>query len=210
MDYGGPRKANCRNQLPALSVFEAMAQNARHLILSETATFDRETGDLRVVIETPKGSRNKYDYDPAYDCFELATVLPEGMSFPYDFGFVPSTLGDDGDPLDVLLLADAPGIPGCVMHARLIGAIEAEQKKKKKKWVRNDRLIAVATHAQNHDHARSLSNLRPHLVKEIEGFFVEYNALRDRKFKPIDVCGPKKAMALVERGMTAFKKQHKA
>src|ERR1700747_3496535 len=64
-------------------------RSARHAVLSETATFDERTGELRVVIETPKGSRNKYDYNTDCDCLELATVLPEGMSFPYDFGFVP-------------------------------------------------------------------------------------------------------------------------
>jgi hypothetical protein len=87
-----------------------MAAHARHSVLSDTATFDPK-GDLRVVIETPKGSRNKYDYDPECDCLDLATVLPEGMSFPFDFGFVPSTLGEDGDPLDVLVLMDAPVVP---------------------------------------------------------------------------------------------------
>jgi hypothetical protein len=109
---------------------------ARHAILSETATFDAKTGDLRVVIETPKGSRNKYDYDPGCDCMELGTVLPEGMRFPYDFGFVPSTLGDDGDPLDILVLMDTPVIPGCVIRARPIGAIEAKQKAKGEDWQR--------------------------------------------------------------------------
>lgn len=187
-----------------------MPSRARHVILSETAPFDSETADLRVVIETPKGSRNKYDYDPDCDCFDLSTVLPEGMSFPYDFGFIPQTLGDDGDPLDILLLADAPAFPGCVVRARLIGAIEAKQKKPKEKWLRNDRLIAIATHAHTHEHVRSLADLRPHLVKEIEGFFIEYNTLRDRKFRLLDACGPKKAMALVERGMKAFGKRRPA
>src|SRR4051812_29466992 len=91
---------------------------ARHPVLSEMPTFDKESGDLRVVIETPKGSGNKYDYDPEYDCIELATVLPEGMIFPYDFGFLPSTLGEDGDPLDVLVLMDTSVVPGCVVRAR--------------------------------------------------------------------------------------------
>jgi inorganic pyrophosphatase len=131
-------------------------RSARHAILSETATFDAKSGDLRVVIETPKGSRNKYDYDPDCDCMELGTVLPEGMSFPYDFGFVPSTLGDDGDPLDILVLMDAPVIPGCVIRARPIGAIEAKQKAKGEDWERNDRLIAIAVHAQTHDNAHRL------------------------------------------------------
>src|ERR1700730_5763133 len=112
-----------------------MTQSARHAVLSETATFDKKTGELRVVIETPKGSRNKYDYDPACDCLDLATVLPEGMGFPYDFGFVPSTLGQDGDPPDVLVLMDTPVVPGCVIRATLVGALKANQKKEgKRKW----------------------------------------------------------------------------
>ena len=148
-------------------------RSARHAVLSETATFDERTGELRVVIETPKGSRNKYDYDPDCDCLELATVLPEGMSFPYDFGFVPSTLGEDGDPLDILVLMDAP-----VIRARPVGAIEAKQKTKGEDWQRNDRLIAVAAHAQTHQNVRSLEDLRPHLIDEIKEFFIAYNRLR--------------------------------
>jgi inorganic pyrophosphatase len=82
-----------------------------------------------VVIETPKGSRNEYDYDPDCDFFDLATVLPAGMFFPYDFGFVPSTIGQDGDPLDVLVLMDAPGVPGCIVRAKRVGAIRANYAK---------------------------------------------------------------------------------
>src|SRR3982750_3841183 len=74
-----------------------------------------------VVVETPKGSHNKYQFDPALGGFILKGVLPEGMSFPYDFGFLPSTLGEDGDPLDVLVLSDEPAFCGCVVPARLIG-----------------------------------------------------------------------------------------
>jgi inorganic pyrophosphatase len=66
-----------------------------------------------VIIETPKGSRNKYAYDPEEHIFGLKTVLPAGMAFPYDFGFVPSTMGGDGDPLDVLVLMDEAAFPGC-------------------------------------------------------------------------------------------------
>jgi inorganic pyrophosphatase len=181
--------------------------SVRHAILSETATFDAKTGELRVVIETPKGSRNKYDYDPDCDCLELATVLPEGMSFPYDFGFVPSTLGEDGDPLDILVLMDAPVVPGCVIRARPIGAIEAKQKAKGDDWQRNDRLIAVAAHAQAHQNVQSLKDLRPHLVDEIKEFFIVYNRLRGRKFKPLVLASPDKSRELIESGMDAFEKQ---
>src|ERR1700741_2006203 len=116
-------------------------RSARHTVLSETATFDERTGELRVVIETPKGSRNKYKYGPDCDCLELATVLPEGMVFPYDFGFIPSPIGEGGAPLDVLVLMDAPVVPGCVIRGRLIGALKARQREKgNSDWVRNDRL----------------------------------------------------------------------
>jgi inorganic pyrophosphatase len=89
--------------------------------------FDKQDSDLLVVvIETPKGSRNKYAYDPDEHIFELKRVLPAGMAFPYDFGFVPSTLGGDGDPLDVLVLMDEPAFPGCKLKCRVIGVIEEE------------------------------------------------------------------------------------
>jgi inorganic pyrophosphatase len=174
--------------------------------LSDTATFDEGSGDLRIVIETPKGSRNKYRYEPDCDCLELSTVLPEGMSFPYDFGFVPSTIGQDGDPLDVLILMDDPVVPGCVIRARLVGAIKARQRDKdKNQWVRNDRLIAVACHAHTHQDAKSIKDLRPHLPEEIIAFFIHYNEVRGREFEPLDLCGPRKAMKIVKEAVAAFK-----
>jgi len=186
-----------------------MTRSARHTVLSEIDPFTKEDDDLRVVIETPRGSRNKYSYDPDCDCIQLSTVLPEGMVFPYGFGFIPSTLAQDGDPLDVLILMDEPVVPGCIVRARLIGAIEAEQKEKDEDWTRNDRLIAVATHAQTHDGARRLADLRPHLVTEIKEFFVTYNKLRDRKFKPRNEASPQKARKLVEAGMKTFRKKRR-
>jgi inorganic pyrophosphatase len=182
-------------------------KSARHTILSAIATFDAKSKDLRIVIETPKGSRNKYSYDPECDCLQLSTVLPEGMVFPYDFGFIPSTLGEDGDPLDILVLMEAPVVPGCVIRARLVGAIEAKQKEKDKGWTKNDRMVAVATHAQTYQKARTFSDLRPHLVGEIIEFFVGYNKLRNRKFKAGRVVGPRKAEELVKAGMKQFRRR---
>ena len=88
---------------------------------------------LRVVIETPKGSRNKFAFDAEQHMFQLKKVLPAGMAFPYDFGFVPSTLAEDGDPVDVLVLMDEPAFPGCVLSCRPVGVIEGEQKSKEGK-----------------------------------------------------------------------------
>jgi len=183
-------------------------RSARHAVLSEISPFG-DDGDIRIVIETPRGSRSKYSYDPECDCMQLSTVLPEGMVFPYDFGFVPSTVGGDGDPLDILVLMEAAVIPGCVVRARLIGAIQAEQKKKGDSWTRNDRLIAVATHAQTHDKSHKLSDLRPHLLGEIKEFFVTYNKLRDRKFRCSHEASPKKARKLIDEGMKNFNKKRR-
>jgi inorganic pyrophosphatase len=170
-------------------------------------TFD-ETGDLSVVIETPKGSPNKYDYDPDCGAFRLAGVLPDGQYFPYDFGFVPSTLAEDGDPLDVLVLLDAPVPVGCVLTARLIGVIEAEQHDDEG-TIRNDRLLAVATHAHTHQHVKTLTDLRPKQVDEIEAFFVNYNRAKGKKFKPLKRASAKAAAKLVKQGMRSFATRRK-
>ena len=137
-------------------------------LLSRLPTTDPNTGDLLAVIETPKDSPNKYDYDDTCAAFRLAEVMPKGSYFPYDFGFIPSTVGDDGDPLDVLVFMDDSAPVGCVLTIRLIGAIEAKQQEKGAGWERNDRLLAVATHAHTHAHIEELDDLRPHLLDEIE------------------------------------------
>src|SRR5678809_213771 len=103
----------------------------------------------RAVIETPKGSRNKFDYDPDSNLFMLGGLLPEGLAFPFDFGFIPSTLGDDGDPLDVMVLMDEPAHVGCLLDVRIIGVIEAVQVQDGKSET-NNRLIAVSIHSYDH------------------------------------------------------------
>jgi inorganic pyrophosphatase len=149
--------------------------------LSCLPVYDRETGDVTVVVETPKGSHNKYKYDPDCRALRLGAVLAEGLSFPYDFGFVPSTLGEDGDPLDVLLFLDHGVPPASVVTARLIGVLEVRQRDQgEKKWKRNDRFFAVATHAHAHQHLHGLADLRAHLVDEVESFFVHYAGLNGK------------------------------
>ena len=176
-------------------------------LLTRLPAVDPETEDITTVIETPKGSPNKYDYDENCAAFRLACVMPEGSTFPYDFGFIPSTLGQDGDPLDVLVFLDAPVPVGCVISARLIGVIEAKQRKKGADWIQNDRLLAVATHAHTHAHVKCLDDLRPRLLDEIEAFFESYNRLNGKEFKPVDRSGRKKARRLLEAGSQLFLKR---
>lgn len=185
----------------------AMSKTARHTVLSDTPTYDKDSGDLRAIIETPKGSRNKYRYVSECDCFELATTMPEGMAFPFDFGFIPSTLGDDGDPLDVLILMDAAVLGGCALRCRLIGVIEAREKERGKAWEQNDRLIAVASHARTHEGVKRLDQLRPHTLDDIKGFFVEYNKLHGKRFEVKGTHGAGRAAKLVKKGVAAYKKK---
>jgi inorganic pyrophosphatase len=169
--------------------------------LADLPSFDRETGDITVVVETPKGSHNKYKYDPDCRAMRLSAVLGEGLAFPFDFGFVPSTLGEDGDPLDVLLFLDHAVPPGCVASARMIGVLEIRQRTRKEAWKRNDRFFAVATHAHTHQALRTLADLRPHLLDEIESFFTHYATLNGKRLEVLARKGPKRAYRLLKDGM---------
>jgi inorganic pyrophosphatase len=174
---------------------------------------DRETGDVTVVVETPKASRNKYKYDPECRALRLGAVLGEGLAFPYDFGFFPSTLGDDGDPLDVLLFLDHGVPPGTVATARLIGVLEVRQRAQggrnrgERKWKRNDRFFAVATHAHSHQHLETLDDLRPHLLDEVESFFVHYAGLNGKQLEVLARKGPRRAAKLLKAGTRAFERK---
>lgn len=173
-------------------------------LLNLDAFHDEE--ELNVVIETPKGSRNKYDYDEKLGLFKLGGVLPSGASFPFDFGFVPSTVGGDGDPLDVLLLMDEPAFAGCLVRTRLVGVVEAEQTERDGETTRNDRLIGVAADARLHMRVRTLESLGTTLLEEIEHFFVSYNQIKGKEFKPLGRFGPERARELVEEGMKQFRR----
>ncbi|HWW77365.1 MAG TPA: inorganic diphosphatase, partial [Pyrinomonadaceae bacterium] len=161
--------------------------------------------ELNVVIETPKGSRNKYNYDERLRLFKLGGVLPSGASFPFDFGFVPSTLGGDGDPLDVLVLMDEPAFTGCLVHTRLVGVVEAEQTERDGEATRNDRLVGVAADSRLLARVRTLESLGPDLLEEIEHFFVSYNDIKGKVFKPLGRHGPARALKLVEEGRKRFR-----
>jgi inorganic pyrophosphatase len=157
----------------------------------------RSRTHVHVVVETPKGSRNKVAFDPDLEVFKLKGVLPEGHSFPYDFGFVPSTKAEDGDPLDVLLLLDAPAFAGCVVEARLLGALEIEQRETDGTVQRNDRLLAVAANSREHKSLHTLADLSADMLHEIEHFFHSYNEAKGGDIKVLRRVGPERAHKLL-------------
>jgi inorganic pyrophosphatase len=159
-----------------------------------------DAGVLQVIIETPKGRRNKYAFNPDQGIFELKKVLPVGMAFPYDFGFVPSTIAEDGDPVDVLVLMDEPAFTGCLLRCRLIGIIEGLQGKKKD-CERNDRIVAVEEENHSYAHVKHIKDLGKKFVNELEGFFVNYHELSGKEYRILDVRGPKEARRRIRDGL---------
>jgi inorganic pyrophosphatase len=170
-------------------------------------------GRLLAVIEAPRGSSNKLKFDPATGVLFLHKTLPPGTVFPFDFGFVPATLGADGDPLDVLVLMDEPAAPGVAVPCRLLGVIEAVQRHARDtrdaRGTRNDRLVAVADKSHRFAHCRSLRDVGPHLLDEIEAFFVFYNAREDKVFAPTGRASSAEARRLVAAGGRAFSEAHR-
>jgi inorganic pyrophosphatase len=153
---------------------------------------------INVIIETPKGKRNKFDFDPKLGMFKLGKVLPAGAAFPYDFGFVPRTKAQDGDPIDVLLLMDESAYPGCLVEARLVGVIEAEQVEDGK-TIRNDRLVAVAIEAHDYQDVKTIRDINTSLLEELEHFFKSYNESQGRQFRLLGSKGPQPALKLLNK-----------
>ena len=181
-----------------------MAKKNIHAMADPTVLkpVDKQDGILQVVIETPKGSRNKFAFDPEQRVFTLRKVLPAGMTFPYDFGFLPRTIAPDGDPFDVLLLMDEPAYPGVVVRSRLIGVIEGEQLDGKKK-TRNDRLLAVAEANHQYANVKSYNDLPRQFLNELEQFFVNYHKQEGKKYKLLGCKGVGHAMRLIQEARRA-------
>ena len=174
-------------------------------IISCLPAFDVENKCLNVIVETPKGSRVKYAYDADTGLLELKRALPEGMVFPFNFGFIPSTKAPDGDPLDILILNEEPLIAGCLLKVRPIAVIKAEQKEGKE-TIRNDRIIGLAIGKQTPTELESME-LDERLLWQIEHFFVAYNKLDGKKFTVIKTAGPKKAKEMVQKASKHSKRK---
>lgn len=158
---------------------------------------DADARSCRAVVECPQGARGKYAFDPQLQAFTLKRLLPAGMSFPLDFGFVPSTHAEDGDPLDIMVLHDEPLPMGVVIEVRLIGVIEAEQTEDGQ-TKRNDRLLGVAAESLIYATATTVKDLAPNLVETLTSFWIQYERLRGVGFEIIAVKGAAEAVRRVK------------
>lgn len=165
---------------------------------------DQRTGLVQVIVETAAGSRNKYRYDEELGIFRLHKSLPLGARFPFDFGFIPSTRAEDGDPLDIMIVGGEPTFIGCLVTVRLLGILEAEQTEKTK-TIRNDRLIGVPETEKIRPEARSFKDLPSVMLDQIEHFFRAYNQAEGRKFTILARRSPRVAERCIDEGMRAHR-----
>lgn len=177
--------------------------------LGHLPTFEGHSNFVNVVVETSKGMRTKLKYDEKEGIFRAEKTLPVGLVFPFDFGFVPSTIGGDGDPLDALVLSEA-GIPfGCVVLGQLVGVLECEQTQDGETQ-RNDRLVAVPIDAKSGAPMLPSIPLDKRLTTAITEFFVKYNELQGKEFRSLGMHGPDRALEIVKNGMKTAKRKRQA
>ncbi|HEX4748004.1 MAG TPA: inorganic diphosphatase [Bryobacteraceae bacterium] len=170
---------------------------------------DREKRECQAIIETPKGRRNKFKYEEESGLFTLSRVLPQGFLFPFEFGFIPSTAAQDGDPLDVIVLMDEPAHVGCIVQIRLIGVIRLVQQEKGKK-TENDRLVGVGLRGFEYEAVRNISDLQELRLKQITDFLQLYNKDSGKEDTVTGVDGPERAVELLQTAIASFKKNEEA
>ncbi|ANH81905.1 hypothetical protein A8C56_13800 [Niabella ginsenosidivorans] len=152
-----------------------------------------------IIIETPRGSREKYDYDSRYGMLCLKKLLPEGMVFPFDFGFIPGTKGEDGDPLDAFVLSSLKTFPGCMIECRLLGAIKAVQIEKDGEKIRNDRYLFTPVVTGYEWNTGCTGELPEKLLRELEDFFINYNREEGKDFRPQGFINAKEATKQIKK-----------
>ena len=153
---------------------------------------------IYAVVETPRGSSCKLDFEAKLRAFTLAKPLMAGLTYPYDWGFIPSTKAEDGDPLDVLVIHDAKTYPGVVLRCKPVGILEVEQKKKGKKE-RNDRVFAVPDRSPLETDLKDIRHLPSRAREELEQFFLATNALEDKEIDFVGWRGPAHAIKTIKR-----------
>lgn len=167
----------------------------------------QDESSYRCVVEAPRGSSVKFKYDPDVGVFVMGHELIKGLTYPFDWGFLPSTLGADGDPLDVMIFHDAASPTGIVIPSQIIGVLEVEQHEDDEKWERNDRFFAVPVSSHREDSLNHVDQLSKRMRTELAQFFEETSALEKKKVRIREWHGPKTAKKLIAEGQDAFRQR---
>jgi len=155
---------------------------------------------VNAVIEIPRDSVNKYEYDKELHVFRLDRTLFSPVHYPGDYGFIPCTLGLDGDPLDVLVLVEAPSFPGCLMEVRPIGVLRMFDQGKS-----DEKILAVAESDPIYREIQNYSQVSPHKLREIEHFFAIYKSLEEKETEIKGWAGAEAGRRIIEEGRQRFK-----
>ena len=158
-------------------------------------------GLINVLIEIPAGSKNKYEFDKDLQAFALDRVLYSSVQYPYDYGFIPNTLADDGDPLDGMVIMDEPTFPGCVIAARPIGMLEMIDG-----GDRDEKILCVPDKDPRYTEVKSLQDVAPHRLEEIAEFFKTYKNLQKKVTEILGWKDVDHVMPLVEKFVKAASK----
>jgi inorganic pyrophosphatase len=154
---------------------------------------------VRAIIEIPKNSVNKYEYDSALGLFRLDRALYSPMHYPGDYGFIPGTLADDGDPLDIMVLVDEPSFTGCMMEARPVGLLHMVDGKEN-----DQKVLAVPTRNPRYDSIHTIDQVFPHIRREIEYFFSIYKELQGAKTKMEGWGGPRDVRRVITESRQSY------
>jgi len=154
-----------------------------------------------VVIEIPKGSKNKYELDKETGLLRLDRVLYSAVHYPADYGFIPRTYCDDGDPLDALVLGQEPVYPLTIVEARAIGVMRMRDEKGI-----DDKIVAVSVHDPAFSHIVDKAELPGHLLRELRRFFEDYKALEHKQVIVEDLLGPEEAVKIIREALDLYRR----
>jgi inorganic pyrophosphatase len=170
-------------------------------LLNDLETGPQSPDIVYAVIESPKGTENKYEYDVKKKAIVLDRVLYSAVHFPGDYGFLPRTLDEDGDPLDILVLVTSPTFPGCILSARPVGLLRMLDGDK-----RDDKILAVPTGDPRYAGYSDLANLPEHILKEIAYLFETYKALEGKQVKVLGWENAESAKGVIKECQQLYRK----
>lgn len=159
-----------------------------------------EIKTITAMIESPKGFAQKFDFDKKENRFRLNKILPAGLVFPFDFGMIPHTKGEDGDPLDIIVLDEHGTFPGCLVDCRIIGAFQCEQTERDGRTMRNDRLVGIPDVSQLFSEITELDELPGAILNQLEHFFKNYNEQAGKHFRVNARLNAAQAQKLIDDG----------
>lgn len=161
--------------------------------------------NVNSIIEIPRGSRNKYELDKDTGLLKLDRVLYSSMYYPHNYGFIPQTLGDDNDPLDIIVLSSLGVVPMCLVEAKVIGVMLMQDH-----GDNDEKIIAVSQHDMSINHLEDISELPAHFNKELKSFFEDYKKLEKKTVVVEDFLGKEKAYEIIEQSILNYDKEFRS